>query len=435
MNAGFAKRCISPTLPAVLEGNNLSAPCESVRDDLYARALWLEQEGRQVAVVALDLLFMDRPEVDYIKSVIWRRFRFEPDQVMLNFSHTHSGPRVSRWSYSGEPSPVYIDALAERIGDAIEEAMADAEPVTMLAGTGATSLPISRRRPNAEGYAEWGPSHSEPVCRLLPVCQFLTASGYVKAVLFSVSCHPTINYLPVLSAEYPGQAVTRLNAHFDTTGCMFLQGAGGDAKPVNIADGERRFRPTDWSDVERAGEIVADEVMQTADILRACGEPELRSELVEIHLPMEPTPDAAALETISRDRAVDAMKRAWAADMLEQLRQNGVLPQTVPVQMHFLQLSRSVRLVGLEGELMADLGTLIAGTFPTGVTFPMGYTNGARLNIPADRQLPQGGYGVDSIWEFHWPAKLALGIDATIQRAVKSSATWEAALAADQEKA
>jgi hypothetical protein len=40
--------------------------------------------------------------------------------------------------------------------------------------------------------------------------------------------------------------------------------------------------------------------------------------------------------------------------------------------------------------------------------------------MPCDRQLREGGYGVDTAWEFHWPAPLAPGIDAAVLAALET---------------
>ena len=78
-----------------------------------------------------------------------------------------------------------------------------------------------------------------------------------------------------------------------------------------------------------------------------------------------------------------------------------------------------VRPIGVEAELGSKLGGLILEHYDRGVTFPLGYTNGSRINRPCDRQLPEGGCGVDTSWEYHWPAPLAAGIDERLSTALR----------------
>ncbi len=108
----------------------------------------------------------------------------------------------------------------------------------------------------------------------------------------------------------------------------------------------------------------------------------------------------------------------WARDMLARLNLFGALPRVVPVGLHALQIARGVRLIGLEGESVSELGTLILKLYPEGVTFPLGYTDGTQLYLPVARMLAEGGYEVLSYIEYHWPALLAIGGDALVEKAI-----------------
>ncbi len=79
----------------------------------------------------------------------------------------------------------------------------------------------------------------------------------------------------------------------------------------------------------------------------------------------------------------------------------------------------AVRLVGVEGELVGELGNRMLHSFPGGVTFPLGYTDGCRIYLPSSRMLPEQGYEVDSYWEYHWPSPLAPGIEGVLDAAVR----------------
>ena len=53
-------------------------------------------------------------------------------------------------------------------------------------------------------------------------------------------------------------------------------------------------------------------------------------------------------------------------------------------------LGQGVRLVGLEGEAVAELGSVIESCYAGGVTFPLGYTDGVQLYLPITRMLGEG---------------------------------------------
>jgi hypothetical protein len=73
-----------------------------------------------------------------------------------------------------------------------------------------------------------------------------------------------------------------------------------------------------------------------------------------------------------------------------------------------------LRLVGLEGEPVAELGRLILDYYGAGVTFPLGYTGGAQMYLPTTPMLSEGGYEVDSYYEYRQPSVLAPGMEAKL---------------------
>ncbi|HOS43919.1 MAG TPA: hypothetical protein PK794_09535, partial [Armatimonadota bacterium] len=53
-----------------------------------------------------------------------------------------------------------------------------------------------------------------------------------------------------------------------------------------------------------------------------------------------------------------------------------------------------------------------------GVTFPMGYTDGAQIYLTVSHMREEGSYEVDSYWEYHVPAPLAAGMEETMLEAL-----------------
>jgi hypothetical protein len=105
--------------------------------------------------------------------------------------------------------------------------------------------------------------------------------------------------------------------------------------------------------------------------------------------------------------------------MLHRKARFGTLPTSVPVALHSMLLGNGLRMIALEGEPVAELGTLMLGLFDQGVTFPLGYTNGCQLYLPVTRMLPEHGYEVDSFWEYHVPAPLAPGCEQPMVAALR----------------
>lgn len=404
-----------------MEGLGQKQACHAIHDDLFVRALFLEQEDRQALLLSFDLLFFERAVVDRYKGALGRALALRPDQIFLNTTHTHTGPRMTRWQYGGAPDPLYLDQIESAAQQAAQEARIARKPVTIEAGTTQTMLPVNRRKIGPNGKAEWKPYRSGPIYDSLPFCLLKDADGHVVSVLFSVACHPSMIYEHVISAEYPGAAVRKLNEAFSTEGSIFLQGAAGDTKPRHVADGEEAWRSGTWEQMEEAGREIADAVLTAAQGKLASVQPELKTLLTEAPWPLEPPPSADELKSIRDDPKTTPHRCLWANDMLLRLERVGWLPTDVPIGIHFLQLGTGLRIIGIEGEVLARLGLKIHKLYDKGITFVLGYTNGTQIYMPVSSELSEGGYEVDSYWEYHQPAPAAPGCEQPLLDAVKAA--------------
>jgi hypothetical protein len=419
LRAGFGRRTINAPVGTVMDGPRAAGGTTGCHDDLFVRALWLEQGTRQIALIGLDLLYAERHTVDRLKGAVSRRLGLRADEVLLNFSHTHAPPAFSHWAYGNVPDHLYIEQVEAALVEALTEARSGLQPARLFAGQAQTRLPVSRRRPNASGQIEFRPNPQAEVCTALPFFLVKDARDAVLSLVFSASCHPSIIFLHDTSADYPGAAVAALNGHFGTEGGLFLQGAGGDAKPRQIvavatSGSPVEWRQGDWHDVEAAGQEVAAEVIARAAEAREV-QPDLRVFLGDIAFPLCAPPACAELDHVADPRPT---RKLWVADMKRRLDFLGRLPASAPVALHAVRLGDGLRLIGLEAEVTGEVGDLILRHFPMGVTFPLGYTNGTQFYLPSDKQLAEGGYETESCWEYHWPANLAPGIDARISQAL-----------------
>ncbi|MCD6308392.1 MAG: hypothetical protein J7M24_05280, partial [Candidatus Latescibacteria bacterium] len=109
---------------------------------------------------------------------------------------------------------------------------------------------------------------------------------------------------------------------------------------------------------------------------------------------------------------------AWAREQIARVDRGFGQPDAVSITAHGLRIGDGIRLVGIEGELVAELGLLILDQYPEGVTFPMGYTDGTQLYLPTSAMLDEGGYEVESWYEYHQPAPLAKGQEAILSDTV-----------------
>ena len=399
---------------------------ESVRDDIFARALYLSHEGEQALVVTFDMCFIGREDSDRYKGVLGRRFGMMPKQIMLASSHSHVGPASGYWAY-GDYLPsdqLYLRELETAVVEAATLAKERTRKVTIRAGMGRSKVPMNRRKRMPNGKFENRPNPEGIVCDALPVCLLSGDDGRPVACLFSISAHPSIVGGAAISAEYPGVATNRVDAHLGGAYSMFLQGCGGDAKTCVAGEGRDTWLSNDWSVVERVGTMLGDEVIGMLGNLKAF-EPSLGTALAETRWPLMPFASRSEIEAIAArlkpgaSPSEQGLHPLWAARQLE-LLDRGQHPRTAAsVLIQGIQLGKGLRMVAIEGEPVAEHGLNMMKFYDDGVTFPLGYANGEAMYLPVTRQLPEGGYEVDSFWEYGAPSGLAPGMEEVVTRTLE----------------
>ncbi len=423
LRAGFARVNITPPAGTPMTGFGERdwdpSGSRGVHDDLFVRALYLSQGERRVLIMGFDLLFFNRAEADRLKGAIGRYLDLAPKDILLNTSHTHTGPKVGDWYYT-PAAPMYFELVEKAVVEAARKAHDSARTATLWAGSGTTALPMSRRLVNGQGIAEFRPSPEGTVCNALPVVMVKDTTGTAVCLLFSVSCHPStvkgVDRSYLLSADYPGAAMARLDSTLGAPVSLFLQGAGGDAKASVIGEGETEWRAGTWEDVDRAGALVAGEVLEVIQRGLAPVEADLAVAQVMMEWPFTTLPDRKTLEEILKNPQTHSesspeVMKLWAGEQLDRLNRGLALPASAEITLHGVRLGKGLRLVGLEGEAVAELGNIITTFYPEGVTFPLGYTDGARMYLPVTSMLAESGYEVESYWEYHQPAPLAGGME------------------------
>jgi hypothetical protein len=108
------------------------------------------------------------------------------------------------------------------------------------------------------------------------------------------------------------------------------------------------------------------------------------------------------------------LRTRWAENGLQLYERGETLPQTIELLMQVCVLSDALRIVAIEGEPVGQLGQLFSDQFASGVTWPLGYSNGVGIYIPMSYMLAEGGYEVSSFWEYGHFSQLAPGIESVI---------------------
>ena len=430
MHAGFSRVCINPPKGTRMMGfgdRDRGPGSESIRDDIFARALYLAHDGEQALIVTFDMCFIGREDSDRYKGVLGRLFGLTPRQIVLASSHSHVGPASGYWAYGDylPPDQLYLREMEAAVVAAATAAKERARKVTIRAGSGHSKVPMNRRKRMPNGKFENRPNPDGIVCDALPVCLLTGEDGRTVACLFSIAAHPSIVGGTAISSEYPGVATNRVDAHLGAACSMFLQGCGGDAKTNVAGEGRDTWLSNDWGVVEKVGKMLGDEVIGILGNLKEF-EPSLGAALAETRWPLLPARSRGEFEKVAGELTPGAppsqqrLYPLWAARQLELLDRGQKLRTAASVLIQGIQLGKGLRMVAIEGEPVAEHGLNMLKFYSEGVTFPLGYANGEAMYLPVTRQLPEGGYEVDSYWEYGAPAGLAPGMEQVVTQTLET---------------
>jgi hypothetical protein len=420
--AGAAETIITPPAGVDLSGYAArEGPSTGVHDDLWCRAVVLGDGVARVALVSLDLLGLDFPLDQAIRRAVTAGTGINREHILLNCSHTHSGPSSATVGLYGlgEPDQQYTDGLPARVADTVALAANCLRPVIGAFGAAPVRIGINRRERTPDGTITIGRNPDGIVDEAVRVLRISDSAGKDAAVLFNHACHGTTlggtNLL--ISSEWMGEACERLQARLDAGMIpVFLQGCCGQINPDREGE-DRSFR-----EVERLGGMMADAVLTAMAQAEQADLRPLRARLEHIPLPLQDPPDPATakadlgraqreLEQAQREQANPYWIRAcegqveyakWVLSLAERKARNLTLEFAVEV----LAMG-DVALVGLSGEVFFDFAEQIAAASPFRHTMVLGYSNGCTGYVPNAEAFAEGGYEPEGSFRYYGTLPLA----------------------------
>ena len=265
---GTAKVDITPPVGIRLVGGygkRDKEPSEGIIDPLYIRVLVLDVNGYRVAIISCDLIFYnDRDILDIAKD------RFNIPNLLVCSSHTHSGPNLG-------DSDSYASSVEKAMVNGLDEAIKNMFPARISAGSATfPQLGYNRLTMREDGHRralwmDWDRIPYGPVDPEVGVIKIEDLNRNPRVILMTYACHSVVNAVNYeISADYPGAATKKVDEAFgNNTMCMFIQGGAGDINPMfrSPSRGPNGDPPTDYTQKEKMGVILADEVIKVVKSL------------------------------------------------------------------------------------------------------------------------------------------------------------------------
>ena len=424
--AGVASTVITPQQPMWMSGYAArTKPSEGKVHDLHAKALALEDsQGTRLVIVTVDLLGIPRPLRDRLEKKVNQRYELPPEFLMLNASHTHSGPVTKERKdsiygdnfYGLSPEQIqqshrYVKALQRKLLRLIGQAIENLAPAKLSYTHARAGFAMNRRLKTEQGY-RISPNPDGPVDHDVPVLRVDSPDGKLQAVMFGYACHNTTLSFYEFCGDYAGFAQLYLEQAHPGITALFIAGCGGDQNPYPR-------RTLDLA--QQHGRALANGV-ETA--LTAPASPvrgPIQSAMDTVILDFAQPPNRQQLE--QQLQSTNKYERRHAEVLLNELEQTGRIRKTYPYLVQVIQFGNDLTMVALSGEVVVDYSLRLKAELAGPKVWVAGYSNDVFGYLPSLRVLQEGGYeGGDAMRYTPFPGPFAPSVEKRVINKVHSLA-------------
>ena len=349
-------------------------PAEGKVQELFAKALALQDEqGNKLVFVTLDLIGVPQLMRRAVAAEAEKQFKLPQANLVMNASHTHSGPSLRTTPLTEKDDQRARDAwdytqkLQSDLVALIGKALTDMQPARLTWNKARCGFAMNRRRdytlPPDHPNANKAPNPNGPVDHEVPAMRVEAPDGTLKATLFGYACHNTSLGFYNWCGDYAGFAQEYLQEHRPGFTALFLMGCGGDQNPY-----PRR----------------SDVVPGVTDLELSMQHGRSLSNAVEMALSVNPRAVAGPIRA-----AYEEIKLSYANKKRED--------HDYPVQV--IKIGKDLTFITLGSEVVVDYSLRFKREFAgeAGV-WVAGYSNDYSGYMPSLRVLKEGGYEAAAGW-------------------------------------
>jgi hypothetical protein len=430
--AGWAEVDITPPLGIALGGRGGNyTKAGKILDPLYAQVLFLKDaKGAGFALVTFDLIGLPHDLSDKIRLDLVHELGVNWNLTLLNCSHTHSGPNMTRDLMAGvEPTPPieteYFKALREKIISAARNAKRNLDESKIEIFDGKTQIAINRRGKNKQGNRAIIPDPSGPIDDNLWVMKITPENGNPPAVIFSCACHPVIVYgfeNAAISADFPGLTRKNLRQELgEKAHLQFVQGFAGNVRPRACAYLENlTFTQGGPAALQKTGADLAHDVLAALKNKAEMLHLDLAAASDRPFLPRDNPPSRQSYEKMLAE-AKNENSRRVAEYWLERYNSGEGFARGDAWPAGLIRLAENQWIVYLAGEPVVEWRAKFTQWLPGKKFVPFGYAQESITYLPTEKLLREGGYEVVECNRARAssPAPFAPGIEKSVEESFR----------------
>ena len=424
MNVGVAKIDITPygpiRLSGYLRGGARKVESEGVLQQLWAKAIAFgsDEQGPSV-LITVDLAGIQAHMVAEIGAWLSQQTKFNPQNLAICASHTHSGPDMgnSHNMYFDPLLPVdqlgriaaYLDSLTYKLKKVALQALQDRKPSLVSWGQGKVGFAMNRRVIKNGVWVGHGKVPNGPVDHSLPLLRVTDLKGNIKALFVSYACHGTTLFDDInkTHGDWIGEAQRLIEVNHPNAIALVAQGCGGDADPNLRGKLEH---------ATQHGQSIANEVdrLLSTPLQPLPVAPHVRFK--KIGLPFDHVPDVGEFIKLSKSGGA----KGHNAEVYLERKVRGIPIDSVMVYpIQSWTFGNKLTMLFLGGEVLADYALRLKKELGKERLWINAYTNDVKSYIPSKRVIKEGGYEVDGNMDYYdHPFRFSEDIEEIIIKAV-----------------
>jgi hypothetical protein len=394
LKAGIARIDITPSENLYMGGYDESGrpgPSDGVYGKIFIRAIVFDDNLQRIAFVETDIVSFPNKDYNIFRNLISGATGIPVKNIILGCVHNHAAPVPSEKNAGS----VWYKNLNKNFIKAVNDAIADLEPVKTGGGTGRSAIAMNRRKRmtdtvsyitfdennSSQSYGRYktdkpvliremdgvyrlGANPEGPIDDEVTILRIDKMSGVPKAVFINYACHGTSLGARnnKISPEWNGHMLEYIEKQIPGVTGIFAQGAAGDINPrfVGGLDGYE----DNLENTARLGYEIGKEVVKVFGAIKT-------------DIPINPE-----IKIVQDD--IELPKKY--GEVMKDFRNT-----TIPVPVTVIRIDEFAW-VTFPGELFHEIGKAVKAGTHAPYPFLAGYSNGSVGYLPTQQSHSEGGY-------------------------------------------
>lgn len=395
IQCGMYELDITPPLGSTIPGYFNDRKATGIKDHLYAKALVVEHEGKTVAFIGLDCIYVPPAVNTAIRKRIQHVIGIPPEAVMVSATHTHTGGPVLDCTFL-KADEDYLAFLGEKGADAAILAYHRRAEAQVGFGRGYEGdIAFNRRFWMKNGKLQTNPGIGNPdivepegpIDPEVLVMRIDDKDGNPLGIVTNYTVHTDTVGGTEYCADFPGELSATLKRELgEGAVSLFFMGASGNINHHNVKGTPVR----DPDRYKKMGRILAGEVLKVRE--KITPEATLDIQYGQRFFPIQhrdpSEEEVAAARFALVNEAETPLEKAFATELLQALE----CDRDGEVEIHTIQLG-PLGVVGVPAELFVEFGLDIKSGSPCAYTMINELSNGSIMGYVCTREgIERGGY-------------------------------------------